>query len=313
MKHSVSRTALLYAILTGLWILGLDLLSDSLATGRPHFVQLHAVVAIFSVLLLYLLLSRELRARERMEQALRQAHDELELRVQERTEELGVANQELRAEIATRVRTEAEREGLLTQIEQERRRVEELAGALARERDMLRVIMENTYAQLVYLDPDFNFVQFNTPYVEGSGRSREELVGRNHFELFPNQENQAIFERARDTGQPVAFHAKPFEYVHQPERGITFWDWTLAPVKGEDDHVHGLVFSLVDVTQRVRAEEELRAALEAARRRQTESALSWPIATSRIRHAPYLTRARTCSEPRLATSPCWRKTEPRTK
>lgn len=36
------------------------------------------------------------------------------------------------------------------QIDHERRRVEELAQALARERDMLQVIMENTQAQLVY-------------------------------------------------------------------------------------------------------------------------------------------------------------------
>ena len=50
-----------------------------------------------------------------------------------------------------------------------------------------------------------------------------ELPG-NHFALFPHPENQAAFERVRETGQPVEFHARPFEYSDQPERGVTYWD-----------------------------------------------------------------------------------------
>ena len=45
--------------------------------------------------------------------------------------------------------------------------------------------------------------------------------------------------------------AKPFEFVDQPERGVTYWDWTLRPVRRDDGWVEGLVFSLVDVTERV--------------------------------------------------------------
>ncbi|UCC87844.1 MAG: PAS domain S-box protein, partial [Anaerolineales bacterium] len=270
MKRSASRAALLYAVITGLWILAFDVLSDILAVDRQRFAQLHVVLAVLTVLLLYWLLKWELRARAGVEEELRQTQAHLELRVQERTEELTEANRELQAEIAMRTQTEAERERLLAQVQEERERAEGLAGVLAWKRDMLQAIMENTQAQLVYLDPDFNFVRVNTAYVEGSGHSRDELLGRNHFDLFPNQENQAIFERVRDTGQPVTFYAKPFQYVDQPERGTTYWDWSLVPVKDEDGRVQGLVFSLLDVTQRVRAEEELRSALEASRRRRAE-------------------------------------------
>jgi PAS domain S-box-containing protein len=147
----------------------------------------------------------------------------------------------------------AERERLLAQIAQDRESTKELARVLERERDALQTIMESTHAQLAYLDSQFNFVRVNAAYVRGSGCSKQELIGRNHFDLFPDAENRAIFERVRDTGEPVLFHAKPFEYPDRPELGTTYWDWTLVPVKDENGDVQGLVLSLLDLTERERA------------------------------------------------------------
>jgi PAS domain S-box-containing protein len=126
------------------------------------------------------------------------------------------------------------------------------------EKDTLLAIMENTNAQIAYLDPQLNFVKVNPPYIQGCGHCAEELVGRNHFDLFPNAENEAIFKRVVETGEPVRFYAKPFEYIDQPERGVTYWDWSLVPVKDDAGQVQGLVFSLLDVTSLKRMEEELR-------------------------------------------------------
>jgi PAS domain S-box-containing protein len=55
--------------------------------------------------------------RRRAEEALRQAHAELERRVQERTAELARANATLKAEIAERKRAEIEREKLIAELE----------------------------------------------------------------------------------------------------------------------------------------------------------------------------------------------------
>ncbi|HSD57022.1 MAG TPA: PAS domain-containing protein, partial [Methanotrichaceae archaeon] len=126
------------------------------------------------------------------------------------------------------------------------------------EKDTLLAIMENTNAQIAYLDPQLNFVKVNSPYIQGCGHCAEELIGRNHFDLFPNAENEAIFKRVVETGEPVRFYAKPFEYIDQPERGVTYWDWSLVPVKDDAGQVQGLVFSLLDVTSLKRMEEELR-------------------------------------------------------
>lgn len=138
-----------------------------------------------------------------------------------------------------------------------RKQMEALAATRQSERNILQVIMENTPAHLAYLDTDFNFVEVNSAYAKGCGRSREELIGRNHFALFPHAENQAIFERVRDTGEPVEFRAKPFKFPDHPEWGTTYWDWTLTPVKDQKGETQGLAFSLFNVTERVRAQAEI--------------------------------------------------------
>ncbi len=138
-------------------------------------------------------------------------------------------------------RAEEEREQLLNRLELERRQLE--------------TIMESTNAHIAYLDSEFNFVTVNSTYAEGSGHTEEELVGKNHFDLFPDEENEAIFKRVRDTGEPVEFKAKPFLFADQPWRGVTYWDWVLTPVKSTTGNVIGLVLSLVDVTETVRAKQ----------------------------------------------------------
>jgi PAS domain S-box-containing protein len=110
---------------------------------------------------------------------------------------------------------------------------------------------------LVYLDRDFNFVRVNEAYAKTCGYKPEEMIGKNHFALYPNKENEAVFKCVRDTGAPAEFHDKPFVFPDQPERGVTYWDWTLKPVKNEAGEVKGLVFSLVETTERKKAEEEI--------------------------------------------------------
>ncbi|MBP1619864.1 MAG: Phytochrome, two-component sensor histidine kinase [Acidobacteria bacterium] len=161
-------------------------------------------------------------------------------------------------DITERKAIEDERERLLLQVENESRLVQELATSLQGQRDLLQAVMENTRAHLAYLDPEFNFVLVNAAYARGCGLAAKELVGKNHFELFPDAENRLIFEQVRDSGESVEFRAKPFVFADQPERGVTYWDWTLAPVKDRSGAVQGLVLSLMNVTDVIRAQQALR-------------------------------------------------------
>ena len=128
-----------------------------------------------------------------------------------------------------------------------RMKAEEELGMQA---SVLETIMANTDTQLVYFDRDFNFIRANKAYTESCGHTWDELEGRNHFSFFPNTENEAIFRQVVDTGKAVIFHDKSFEYADQPQRGVTYWDWTLVPIKDRADEVTGLVLSLIETTDR---------------------------------------------------------------
>ncbi len=137
----------------------------------------------------------------------------------------------------------------------ERKQAEE---ALSRERSLLESVMQTTDVLLVLLDPQFNFLRVNAAYAETCRLKPEEMVGKNHFALYPDAENEAIFRKVRDTGKGVFYKDKPFVYPDQPERGVTYWDWSLAPVKNSCGDVESLVLSLRETTKYKRAEEELR-------------------------------------------------------
>jgi PAS domain S-box-containing protein len=158
-------------------------------------------------------------------------------------------------DITERVRAEKEHELLLERLKAAYGRSEALAQEL-QEWSVLETIMENTPAHLAYLDPDFNFIHVNEAYAASSDHTKEELVGQNHFDLFPHEENRAIFRRVVETGEAARYHAKPFAYPGEPGR-TTYWDWTLAPVFDAQEEVCALVFSLLDVTEQVEARQRI--------------------------------------------------------
>jgi len=123
--------------------------------------------------------------------------------------------------------------------------------------EILEAIFTNIHFIVAYLDRDFNFIRVNKAYADVSGHSPDYFVGKNHFQLFPHAENEAIFRNVLETGKPYHDFAKPFEYPDQPNLGVTYWDWSLLPVKDKHGNVNSLILTLVDVTERKAAEERV--------------------------------------------------------
>jgi PAS domain S-box-containing protein len=130
-------------------------------------------------------------------------------------------------------------------------------AALQRERSLLVSVMQTTDVMLVFLDTQFNFVWVNPAYADTCRMKPEEMMGKNHFALYPDAENEAIFRHVRDTGEAVFYKDKPFVFPDQPERGTTYWDWSLTPVKKPGGSISGLVFSLHETTKFKQAQEAL--------------------------------------------------------
>ncbi len=119
---------------------------------------------------------------------------------------------------------------------------------------LLSGVLEHTRMMAVYLDKYFNFIWVNQAYADTCKHEPSFFPGKNHFDLYPHEENQEIFQRIVDTGESFFVEARPFEFPDQPERGVTYWDWSLIPIKDDAGKVTGLVFTLHEVTERKRAE-----------------------------------------------------------
>jgi PAS domain S-box-containing protein len=165
--------------------------------------------------------------------------------------ELSNSFNQMTANLKTVTASKKDLEAEIAERKKAERQLESAREALQRERGILQTIMNSPKnMHLVYLDRDFNFVRVNEAYAKTCGYTPEEMVGKNHFQLYPDEENETIFKRVRDTGMPVQFHDKPFVFPDQPERGITYWDWTLEAIKNDAGNIEGLVFALVETTER---------------------------------------------------------------
>ena len=130
--------------------------------------------------------------------------------------------------------------------------------ALRESSQLLETILDHTHMLVAYMDRQFNFVKVNRAYAKADEREPSFFPGKNHFDLYPNTENEEIFKRVVETGELYFAHAKPFEYAEHPERRVSYWDWSLVPIKDHRSTVIGLVLTLTNVTERFTSQEALR-------------------------------------------------------
>jgi PAS domain S-box-containing protein len=143
------------------------------------------------------------------------------------------------------------RDELEMKVQERTKEIREKAG-------LIDSLFKHTITPLVLLDREFNFLRVNKAYADVCMKDVHEFYGHNHFELFPHEENQLIFRRVVETKIPYQVFAKPFVFPDHPEWGTTYWDWTVTPLLDSNGEVNFLIFSLNDVTGRVKAQERIK-------------------------------------------------------
>ncbi|MBX9245351.1 SpoIIE family protein phosphatase [Actinotalea ferrariae] len=110
------------------------------------------------------------------------------------------------------------------------------------------------------MSPELVVVEANDAYLRTVGRTREELVGRDVFELFPPTRDaldatgvsriQRSLERARDTGRPDTMPLQRYDIPDLVHGGVVERHWSLIsiPVLGDDGRTVLVAQRAEDVT-----------------------------------------------------------------
>jgi len=185
---------------------------------------------------------REEEDRKRVELALREAHGELERRVDERTAELERANANLQREVAER-----------KQAEQTLRESEAVYLSL----------VESLPLNVFRKDMEGRVVSGNQRYCETLGHTLDELVGKTDFDLFSRE----LAEKYRNDDATVIATREVLEIIEEhvkPDGEMIYVQVLKAPVCDSGGKTVGIQGMFWNVTARERAAEAVRTAKEAA-------------------------------------------------
>jgi len=179
----------------------------------------------------FLCVYHDITERKKAEQALREAHDELERRVEERTREINQINENLLREIAERKQAEI---------------------ALRRSEELFRAIFESAQDAIIIKDMTSRYVKVNPAVERVLGLSASKIIGRRAEDLVDARSARATDEyEARILGGETV----------EAERAITVRGGTIVlhsigvPLKDPDGAITGICTISRDVTERKLARE----------------------------------------------------------
>ncbi len=182
---------------------------------------------------------RDVTQRRQAQEALKQANEELEIRVEARTAAFRHAIAQLQNEIA------------------ERKRIEE---QLRNSQEMLQLVMDNIPQLIAWKDRDSVYLGCNRNFARAAGlRSPEDIAGKTDWDLGWEQEQADYF---RQCDRRVMEADAPEYHVIESQMqagGQQAWlDKNRIPLHSGEGNVVGILLTSEDITERVIKEEALR-------------------------------------------------------
>lgn len=172
--------------------------------------------------------------RKKAEEALRKAHDELELRVQERTARLKEANEALQAEVIERTR---------------------MARSLKESEERYRRLIETSQEGVWVVDAEAKTTYVNKRLTEMLGYTEEELLGRSALDLLDASDRAKAEKRLRAGKEWLK---DVFDIHYRRKDGSDLWVLaSVNPLFDEKNNFIGVLGMLTDVTEKRKFEGQL--------------------------------------------------------
>ena len=173
--------------------------------------------------------------RKRAEEALQEAHDELESRVKERTGALLNANARLKQEAAERQQAEQ---------------------ALRAHHSLLQGVIEGTTDCIFAKDLNGRYLMVNSASASFIGKSAGEIIGKNDPELFPPEIAQQLIEHDHQVyaSDGVLILEETLAYEGMPRTALV----TKNVYRNDKGEAIGLIGIARDITERKRAEDKIK-------------------------------------------------------
>jgi PAS domain S-box-containing protein len=152
------------------------------------------------------------------------------------------------------------------QLEEDIQRREEAENLLRASQQQLKGLMENSPNAIFVKDPEGRYLSVNRRYAELHARQREDFLGHSDFDVFPPETAARMRmsdARVISTGQPVELE-DTFAIGGTTHTSIVH----KFPIIDEEGRVHGLCGIATEISERKRAEAEIR-----ENRRQLEAIL----------------------------------------
>ncbi|MDE4908785.1 PAS domain S-box protein [Methanogenium marinum] len=169
------------------------------------------------------------------------------------------------AELLNTIRKAAENKSVKDEIKQKKLEIEAANQKLSKNRDELiksrneleesvqraRSLLDSSVSTIVLLDRDAIVLDANDGYPARFGKTREEIIGTDVWNLFPEH----IGKKRNVWLQQVFSTGKPFKKEESWE-GI--WDYSIDPVFDADGNVKSVTVHATDITLRKQMEDTIR-------------------------------------------------------
>jgi PAS domain-containing protein len=118
---------------------------------------------------------------------------------------------------------------------------------------------------VLLLTPDFVVADANQAYLDATNRTRDQVLGRNIFDVFPDnpsdphatgvQDSKASFSRVLATGKSDVRSFQRYDVEVPGRPGVyeaRYWNSSNSPVFGSDGQIVLITHCLEEITARVR-------------------------------------------------------------